>query len=469
MQSIKISFLKNLATAGGFVYLIQILRFIGTMILSRILMPVEYGIIGMIQVFSAFLIIFRNIGFGSVIIREKKISMASMETMHFITFCIGVLQCLLLVSLSRIISDFYSRPELILPTCILATSFILNSLVVIPTSVLRRNQNFKRLGTVEFISATLGLLVAIVAAQLGYSFWSLVFQELLQAIVMLILLARIVKVRIPYSREIKGALFKNKTILTHSIGFGVISYASRNVDSMLVGRIFGSAKLGIYNRGYSLLYMARILFSSILSKVLLPSLSQIADNKKALGDFSIYLVNLSIAAMLPVAIIFSLVPKWFVTTIWGESWLEVSDILKYFGILLLIDAPVNISNDILIARRKEKFILPMIIINALITVSVIALSVPLGIEQLAKYITLSSIFLNTPVVLYFLYFKTLDQSIWQISKLWIPFIAALGMLVFSDSFKISAILFGILIVKQVVFFRGDIHKVWKKMSDYFQR
>ena len=137
-MSFRKSLFKNIAILGGYNYSGQILGFLSSIVLSRLLLPEEYGFVALITVFTGFVSTFSDAGLSYLIVRSDY-GRTFHKTIHFLSFVVGVVLFFLVVSIAYPISLFYKDSALILPTMVMAFNFILRSLITVPYGILSKN------------------------------------------------------------------------------------------------------------------------------------------------------------------------------------------------------------------------------------------------------------------------------------------------------------------------------------------
>lgn len=469
MGGFKTRFIKNLFVSGAFTYAIQGVRFLSTIILSRLLLPNEYGIVAMIQVFSGFLIVFRNTGLVNVIIRDRRLSKKDYQIFNTFTVYIGVVQGILLAMLAFPISAFYNNSELFSATLVLSIIFVISGFCVIPYSLLRMNHRFKRIGIIEFIASVSGIFMAILFAYFGFSYWSLIFQEVIQTTLLAILFYRYYPIYFAFIswNEVVSVFSANRHMILNSLGFGIVHYFARNFDSLLVGKVYGEGPLGIYNRGYSLLYMVNSLVNVVVSRVTLPFLNGelASDNELDLNERVSFVNKIALLATYPFVIIFTLFNYDFVKVMWGEEWIGVEKVLYYFGILILIQSPLSLINDILVTIGREKSIFPLGLVNSIISIAGITYGSVYGYVEVAKYYMISNVIFILPLNLYLVLYKLLHISFFSILKDWALIIVLCFSLAFFSLEWIQKLSLVLAIGIQLIFMnRYEIIRFFKKFG-----
>jgi teichuronic acid exporter len=333
--SFKKTFFKNLITFGGYNYATQAIRFISTMILSRLLLPEEYGFVALITVFTEFIRLFTDSGISFAIIRSDYKQLSYYRAVHSIAILIGIVLFLIMFGLSFPIAYFYNDKELIIPTMVFSLIFIFKTLQVVPYGIHAKELNFNKIGKVNLISSVIMITVMIIMAALGFSYWSLIVPVILMDASSYFMFNYKLKIRPIFKRSYLIVAFKKtKSLLGNLSFFNSINYWSRNGDNLIIGKMYGTHSLGIYNRAYQILRMALDLITGIFGTVLYPSLQK---HKNEGGDVNKeYTSILGIISILslPFAVPLILIPNWLVFILWGEKWMEVAELIPFFGVLI---------------------------------------------------------------------------------------------------------------------------------------
>ena len=121
----KRDFFKNIIMFGGYNYFTQALSFLSSIVLSRFLTPSEYGFVALITVFTGFIIMFSDAGLSYAVIRSDY-GRTYHHALNNLSLLIGIILFLLMIILAYPISLFYAKPDLIIPTIVLSSIFIIN-------------------------------------------------------------------------------------------------------------------------------------------------------------------------------------------------------------------------------------------------------------------------------------------------------------------------------------------------------
>ncbi len=419
--SFKRKFWKNAITVGGYTYTAQLIGFLSSTITSRLLLPEVYGFFALITVFTGFVSIFTNAGFGAAIIRHDYNTTFYKSIRNF-TFYSGLTLFLIMVLLSYPIAVFYNKFELIIPTIVYSTIFLFRPLSIVPTAILSKHLEFSYLGKRELLSICISMALTIILAFLGFGYWSLIIPQLVDAIATYIFLEH--KVKLGYKiypwRYTRVAFRKTKSLMGNVLGFNMINYWARNADNLLVGKIYGAADLGIYNRAYMLLTLPLNMISGLFGRVLMPSLKKhMSEGGDFRKEYQNILGMISIIDF-PVGAVLLLFSQPLVLLLWGKSWAPVAELLPYFGILILTQGLTTTVGNVNLLLGKERVSFRVGVANAVIMIGFIFLGAQYSMVHIARFYTLGWLALNIPILLYFGYYQNLDFKPKDILSFWGP-------------------------------------------------
>lgn len=315
----------------------QSVQFLVSVIMARLLGPQAFGLIGMIYVFTGFMSLFGEMGFGAALVQHQQIENRHLSSVFWLNVALGAILTGGLIVGAPWIGAFYSQAVLIPLTQVLACNFLIVPLGLVPTSILSRALNFKHIAFAEMLGVFAGGVTAIAMAALGYGVWSLVCQILLTSFITVLGLWMFAKWR-PALRFDRHAV---KELLSYSLnllGFNVFNYWVRNGDNLLVGKYFGTAQLGVYARAYSFMLLPLSQITGILSRVMFPALSLIQTDRPRVKQ--IYLRSVAIIALVTFPIMLGLfvVADRFVFALLGNEWAGVIPILRIFCLLGMVQS-----------------------------------------------------------------------------------------------------------------------------------
>lgn len=226
---------------------VQGIQFVIMVIMARILLPSDYGMIGMLAIFIAIAQTLIDSGFSNALIQKKDRSEIDYSTVFYFNIVVGIILYFILFFSSPLIARFYNTPELTGLTRVLALNLFINSLAVVQRAILSIKIDFKTQAKASFSAAIISGIVGIVMAYTGFGVWSLAVQTVLNAFVNTVLLwifSKWIPLKV-FSFESFKKLFAFGSKLLAS---GLLDTIYRNIYTIVIGKKFASTDLGYFTR-----------------------------------------------------------------------------------------------------------------------------------------------------------------------------------------------------------------------------
>jgi O-antigen/teichoic acid export membrane protein len=302
-----------------------VLKLISTMVLSRLLIPEDFGLVAALMVVISFAEIFWMLGVNKAIIQKKELTEIDIKTGNFLNICFGLIIYGLIFAFSAPIAEFVNIDKIIMLR-ILSLVFIIHSFSGVSEAVLQRKMNFKYTSFATFISLIIYTSVAIVLAILNdkfnlfvYGAWVLIIAYMSQTIIrtIMIIIKRPIKLTFKINHQSVKSLLYFGTGVTIT---NIINNMATQGDYFVVSRTLGPSPLGAYNRAYQLLLLPTNLVSSNLDRVLFPLLSKFQTNKDKIAKTFLNMIALLAVVAFPISFFSSILGAELVTVVLGPNW-----------------------------------------------------------------------------------------------------------------------------------------------------
>lgn len=276
-QNLKDKAVRGVGWSAADAFLGQGVTFIVGLILARLLSPEEYGLIGIITIFTTILAGFVDCGFSNSLIRKSNVSDDDYNTMFILNMVMSVAMCLLLFIGAPYIAVFFERPQLVALLRVMGLLLIFQALSIVQMTILSRKIDFKTKTKASIISAVTSGIAGIVMAFLGCGVWSLVAQQLSRQLVYSISLWIFnrwwpkLKFSIVSFRYMWG--FGWKLMIS-----GLLARIWDQLYQTVVGKFYTPSTLGQYTRAkeYASIFSSNL--TSIVQRVSYPVLSNVQDD-----------------------------------------------------------------------------------------------------------------------------------------------------------------------------------------------
>jgi len=295
-------------------------------------MPADFGLVGMVMVFSGVAGIFANFGFKSALVQRQGLAERHLHAVFWFNLLIGAALTVIFIASAPLLADFFHTAALVQVTRAMAFSFLLGAFSIVPGALLQRQMRFATLTKIE-VGVTLGCgAVGATMAFLGCGVWSLVANMLLTTACTsaALMWAAGYRPRWTFDRAAIRELFGYST---HLVGANLINYGARNADNLIIGKLLGAASLGIYSRAYNLMLLPITQVISVLSEVMFSTFCSIQDDRPRIKRIYLRAMAMIGAISFPVVLGLWAVADPFVLSFFGPQWVEVAPLLQ---ILLLV-------------------------------------------------------------------------------------------------------------------------------------
>jgi len=256
---------------------IQVIQFIPTIVLARLLAPEQFGLIGMLSLFIAVASVFLDSGFGVALIQKKDATHIDECSIFYFNIFIGGISVLVLFYAAPLIANFFQQPILTGLTRWLSLDILINSFSLIQTTLLTRKLDFKTQLKANLFATLASGLIGVAAAYLGWGVWSLVIQAIANTLLRTVTLWLIC--------DWRPALIFSMDSLKGLFGFGsrmlmssLVGTFFDNLYQAFIGKVFSAASLGYYTRAASMRSIVVDTTSNTLGRVLYPALASIQDD-----------------------------------------------------------------------------------------------------------------------------------------------------------------------------------------------
>ncbi len=373
---------------GGLSTVVNVLfQLVFMAVMARLLDPVHFGLIAIANVMLRFLMYFAQLGVGPALIQKPELTDGDIRAALSVSLGISALCTITAVIAAPFIADYFVMPMLAPVIQALSVSFLLGGLSVVSLSLLRREMRFKHIAIIESSAYVFGYgLVGITLAYLGFGVWALVGAALSQG-------ALIGFLAYLFSGHEFGWRH-NKHQRTHFFNFGArysligfIEFLSGSLDSLIVGKFFGTAAAGIYGRASLLANLPVQQPANILSRALFPVISRLGDQRQIASLQISVLVVGSYALAVSLGMIVA-APD-IVRVLLGDKWLDAIPIVQ---VLALAVAPQYLSHLVGVTLDAMGALKPKLRIQASVLALQIAafvLLLPYGVLGIAGAMVLA--------------------------------------------------------------------------------
>ena len=428
MSSLKHKTISGVAWSSLERFSVQGIQFIIQIIMARILMPEDYGVVAMLAIFLAVFQTFIDSGFSSALVQKNDRSEIDYSTVFYFNIGISVALFLVFFFSAPLIAGFYNTPILTSVTKIVSLNLLINAFAIVPRAKLTVLIDFKTQAKASLTAVIISGAIGIWMAYSGFGVWALVYQSLLNNGINTLLLWILVKWWPTWAFSMASFKrlfsFGSKLLLS-----GLLDTVFRNLYTLVIGKKFTAQDLGYYSRADQFAQFPTTNITNIIWKVAMTVMCIEQNNDVLLKSMFDKFLRLSAYIVFPLMIGFAALAYPFVHLVLTEKWISIVPIMQIlcFSYLWFPFHVINLS--VLQAKGRSDLFLRVEIIKKILCVLILICTIPFGIIVMCIGIAVSSL-LSLYINAYYTE-KILDIGFGQQMKSIIPsFLLALVMGVF---------------------------------------
>lgn len=359
----------------------QGIRFVVSIILARLLLPEEFGLIGMIAIFMAIGSELISSGLTSSLIRTDNPDQRDYSSVFFYNLFGSIILYFLLFFTAPYIANFFKQPSLIEITRLYSLTFIISGLSAVQLAKIRKEMNFKLETQSSLASTVVSAMVGILLAYRGFGVMSLVWMSIAGSIISSVMLW--------FTSDWRPSFIFDKKKFSYHYRFGyrmaiagVINAVFNNIYTLVIGKFFSPVQLGYYTRADTFKQFPISNISSILNKVTFPIFAEIKKDDQRLKRVYKEMMQLVIFMVAPLLVMMGIIADPLFRFLFTEKWLPAA---PYFQILCIngILYPLHSYNlNILLVKGRSDLVLRLEIAKKAMLCLIIVVAIPFGIYGL---------------------------------------------------------------------------------------
>ena len=373
-KSLKDKTVKGVGWSAADTFLAQGIAFVVGIVLARLLSPEEYGLIGIVTIFTTVMLGVVDSGFSNALIRKQNVTNEDYNTLFIFNLVVSVAMFGLLFMGAPWISTFFERPQLVELIRVMGVILILQALSIVQNTILTKKIDFKTKTKASVLSALSSGVIGIAMAFAGFGVWALVAQQLSRQLLYSICLwifnkwMPTLKVSISSIKYMWG--FGWKLLVS-----GLLENIWKELYQVVVGKFYSPAALGQYTRSkqYASLFSSNI--TSIVQRVTYPVLAEVQNDKERMmsGYRRIIKLTMLITAVLMVSM--GAVAEPLIYCLIGPQWHQAATFLPLICISMSLYPLHAINLNMLQVQGRSDIFLYLEIIKKVIAIGPICLGV----------------------------------------------------------------------------------------------
>lgn len=360
---------------------VQGIQFVLGIIIARLLLPSDYGLVAMLAIFMAVAQTFVDSGFANALIQKNGRTETDYSTVFYFNIAVALVLYLVLYLTAPAIADFYHQPQLVILTRWLGLNVIITAFSVVQRAKLTVDIDFKTQAKASLWAVCISGALGLAAAYYGYGVWALIVQNLSNNLLNTLLLCF-------YSRWFPALVFSwlsFKELFSFGsklLASGLLHTIYINLYSLVIGRFYNAADVGYYNRAYSLAQFPSINITTIISRVVFPLQCRIQDDKQQLEASFTYYLRLSCFVVFPLMLMLCVLAKPLVLILLTEKWLSVAPLLSILCVAYMWYPILVLNNNVINVKGRSDYFLKAEVIKKTVSVAILIATIPFGVEVL---------------------------------------------------------------------------------------
>ncbi|MEM7550840.1 MAG: lipopolysaccharide biosynthesis protein [Bacteroidota bacterium] len=327
--------------------------FIISIILARLLLPEQFGVIAIALAFVNILVLVSDLGLGTGLIQSDDTDEATYSSLFWVNVLMGVSLTTLLYFASPFIANFLEVPDLTMIIRLLSLTLIINSIAIMARAILQKNMQFKKLALVEVTSRVIGGSAGILAALAGWGINALILQSIIAAVFNSAIIWKVCQWRPSFTFSYAGS----KKI----INFGLYVFLDRltgavmrRLDVFFIGKLYSPLMVGYYTRAESLNNFVAQNASNSITRVFFPVLSASKNDAEKFDEIYERLFGIVTFATAVIGGSLFFLGKEIVLVLLGTKWIGVVPFFKILIFKSLGFSLAAVTNHAILSLGKSR-------------------------------------------------------------------------------------------------------------------
>ena len=352
----------------------QLVSTIVGIVLARILMPEDYGLISIVMVFISLCDVFVTSGFCSAVVQKKEADETDFNTAFYLSLGTSLVLYLVLFFTAPVIAKMYQMPLLSPVIRVLGIRLVITALNSIQQSYIRRSMSFRKLFVANIWGTVFSCGVGIAMAYGGFGVWALVAQYMANSVTGTVVLLFVCgwRPRVQFSAKKAREIFSFgwKVLCTQ-----LVAVLESDIRSLIVGKVFGAADLAYFDQGkkYPSLLVTNV--NSSLNRVMLPAFSKKQDKIDELRSMLRKSVRTGLFIIVPIMMGLFAVAESFVSVVLTDKWMQIVPFLRIFCVIYMTRPLEEMCHQAVIALGRSDISFKIMILINVTALSTVLLAV----------------------------------------------------------------------------------------------
>lgn len=373
-----------------------------TAILARLLPPEDFGTLAIILVFLNLLIPFSDMGIGAAIIQYQDLD----ERDHGALFSFSLLFALLLTLVFCLfavpISLFYGNEQLAPLCCLGSLSIFFATLNMVPNGLLLKERRFVSIGLRLFVVTVAAGIIAIIMAFGGWGVYALIWHNIIAGAITFFwnyLTKPIKHLTIHFAASLKKVF----SYSVFQFGSSMVNFFSTNLPNLVIGKVFGEAPLGFYDKAYRLTTYPLNGISNVIISVIQPYMAKHQDDLETIFSYWFKVAKALSLVGIPIAVIFFCAPAEIVGIMYGDQWEAAVVLLQTLSVSIYFQLVNSVAGAFFLSAGRSDLLFRSVGASTIITVCGLFIGIAMGgLESVALCLSVAFSLHTVPTAYFFL-------------------------------------------------------------------
>jgi len=328
---------------------IRMLGFVSTIVLARLLTPADYGVIALAMIFVGLLDAFTAFGFDVVLIQDQEAPPEKYHCVWTLTVIRGVTLAAVTFLAAPLCADFFAEPALSRVLQLLALATLVGAFENTATVDFRKNLQFDREFRLMVYPKVIGFVVTVALAVAWRDYWALAVGMVVTRLIAVITGYVMRPYRPVPCLEHWAEIFRfSKWLMANSI----LRYGYNNSESMVLGKLMGSAAVGAYAIANEIAMMVSSELVAPIQRAILPGYAKLARSENGLRDAYLAVLGVTNVVGLPVSAGIALTADLFVPLLLGDKWAQTIPLIQILSVAVVLRLGLANSGTVYVVSGK---------------------------------------------------------------------------------------------------------------------
>jgi O-antigen/teichoic acid export membrane protein len=342
----------------------QILSWVSTIIVARLLTPYDYGIVGLASLYLNLAMNVSQAGIGDAILALRDLTKRQIAELNTVALVLGAALVGASIALAKPVAHLFSAPPLASVLMVSSVIFAFNAIQVVPKALLQKELRFKLIAGIETLRTFLQIIALVLFAVLKFKYWSLVIGYIVASAtagLLTFFLKRHDFAKPNLSLLRRELAFSRQVILSR-----LAWYCYENADFAVAGRVLGEVPLGNYTVAWTISSAPVEKIANLVTGVTPAYFSAIQGDKSELRRYLLRLTEILSLVAVPASIGLALVADYLVPALLGPKWMGVIGPLRLLGVFVAARSITTFLPNLLTAIGDAAFVMWMAIASVVV-------------------------------------------------------------------------------------------------------